>query len=329
LGRFVRFNGEESQKGDVLLERKLVIGFDELRILRDVAAGATAKVSLGEWRKTRVAVKCFFSLGEGDRDSLVQECGVHHGLRHPNVLQLLAVLAEPLCIVTEWMKRGSLFAVLNNSTLQVSWPLRLALGLGAARGVFYLHSLGLLHRDLKSKNILVDGDWNAKVGDFGVTTTVATMHTAAVVGTLLWVAPEVFEQSGRYGKPADVYSFGIILWELWTRAIPYAFNKDVSGSGLEIMRYVQGGGRPAFGAHECPTWLKELIQRCDCLHIARFMLDVTASRCWAQDVDSRPDMDSIVTTLTSHLAEEQGGRVTGREMSGEAQLHTPLLGNEF
>jgi len=128
-----------------------------------VAAGGQATVSFGIWRKTKVVIKQFHV--ENDFEVLRKEAQVHQKLRHPNVVMLLGICATPPCIVLELMQRGSLTDVLQSK--QYSQDIDLALSIrvlsDVARGMAYLHSKSILHRDLKSSNILLDVSWNAKV----------------------------------------------------------------------------------------------------------------------------------------------------------------------
>jgi serine/threonine protein kinase len=93
-----------------------------------------------------------------------------------------------------------------------------------AEGVYYLHSNTppILHRDLKSLNILVDADWNIKVSDFGLTDfkpDVDKPHNLQL-GTPFWMAPEAMEHQ-EFSEASDVYSFGMIIWEMFTRQVPF------------------------------------------------------------------------------------------------------------
>ncbi|KAL5996459.1 hypothetical protein ACLOJK_026538 [Asimina triloba] len=160
-------------------------------------------------------------------------------LRHPNILLFMGAVTSPqrLCIVTEFLPRGSLFRLLQRNTAKLDWRRRvhMALDIAAsyldtagpafhARGVNYLHHCTppIIHRDLKSSNLLVDKNWTVKVGDFGLSRlkheTYLTTKTGK--GTPQWMAPEVLRNEPSDEK-SDVYSFGVILWEITTEKIPW------------------------------------------------------------------------------------------------------------
>ncbi|XP_019075483.1 uncharacterized protein LOC100256793 isoform X2 [Vitis vinifera] len=165
-------------------------------------------------------------------------CGtVYHGLwygsvslmkrlRHPNVLLFMGAVTSPqrLCIVTEFLPRGSLFRLLQRNTSRLDWRRRVHMALDIAQGMNYLHHFNppIIHRDLKSSNLLVDRNWTVKVGDFGLSRlkheTYLTTKTGK--GTPQWMAPEVLRNEPSDEK-SDVYSYGVILWELATEKIPW------------------------------------------------------------------------------------------------------------
>jgi serine/threonine protein kinase len=110
------------------------------------------------------------------------------------------------------------------------------MALDAARGMLYLHSFQppLIHRDLKSHNILVTEDWSLKICDFGVARVRAeSRNMTGLQGTCAWMAPEVF-QSGLYSELADVFSFGIIMYEIISRKIVYPHLKFASEIGIKV-----------------------------------------------------------------------------------------------
>ena len=126
-----------------------------------------------------------------------------------------------------------------------------------ARGMKYLHSrVGIVQRDLKSQNLLIDGDNNVKVGDFGLSRKVDTTNNMTACGTPYWTAPEVV-RGEIYDQRADVYSFAIILWELITLSEPYK-GRDP----LEIAFAVADEGLRPKIPFVCPEEYSKLMQDC-------------------------------------------------------------------
>lgn len=182
----------------------------------------------------------------------------------------------------------------------LKWSLQLRLALGAAKGLLYLHSADppLVHGQLKSSNILVDDSWNAKLADFGTRRVADAMgfdrsrleSMDSSAGLLRWTAPEllkngeerVLKGTASAGslcpQAVDVYSFGMVLWELTTGEIPYAEMQ----SNSEIREYVLSGCRPMMKPGQCNIQWGELI-----------------TRCWSHNASKRPTAAEIVTTLES------------------------------
>ncbi|XP_028760145.1 probable serine/threonine-protein kinase DDB_G0282963 isoform X1 [Neltuma alba] len=202
--------------------------WEDLTIGEQIGQGSCGTVYHALWYGSDVAVKVF-SKQEYSDDVIMsfrQEVSVMKRLRHPNVLLFMGAVTSPqrLCIVTEFLPRGSLFRLLQRNTAKLDWRRRVHMALDIARGVNYLHhcSPPIIHRDLKSSNLLVDKNWTVKVGDFGLSRlkheTYLTTKTGK--GTPQWMAPEVLRNEPSDEK-SDVYSFGVILWELTTEKIPW------------------------------------------------------------------------------------------------------------
>ena len=131
--------------------------------------------------------------------------------------------------VMELMTLGSLRDVLSNELIpDIPSQLRVKMLRHAAKGMYFLHSSGIAHRDLKSLNLLLDAKWNVKVSDFGLTRFKEQIkrnqqEQLMQGGSIHWTAPEVLNESSYIDhEAADVYSFGIILWEVLTRLDPFA-----------------------------------------------------------------------------------------------------------
>lgn len=202
--------------------------WEDLTIGEQIGQGSCGTVYHAVWYGSDVAVKVFSRQEYSDEviHSFRQEVSLMKRLRHPNVLLFMGAVTSPqrLCIVTEFLPRGSLFRLLQRNTTKLDWRRRILMALDIARGVSYLHHCNppIIHRDLKSSNLLVDKHWTVKVGDFGLSRlkheTYLTTKTGK--GTPQWMAPEVLRNEPSDEK-SDVYSFGVILWELATEKIPW------------------------------------------------------------------------------------------------------------
>ncbi|KAK6787573.1 hypothetical protein RDI58_016098 [Solanum bulbocastanum] len=158
--------------------------------------------------------------------SVVCKVRIMKRLRHPNVVLFMgAVTRSPhLSIVTEFLHRGSLYRLIHRPNNQLDERRRLRMALDAARGMNYLHNCTpmIVHRDLKSPNLLVDKNWVVKVCDFGLSRMKHStfLSSRSTAGTAEWMAPEVLRNEPSNEK-CDVYSFGVILWELCTLQQPW------------------------------------------------------------------------------------------------------------
>lgn len=135
-------------------------------------------------------------------------------VRHPNIVMFLGACTKPpnYSIVMEYCQKGSLWSLLQNTTIPLPWEERKRIAIEIARAVLYLHLCNppILHRDLKSLNILLDENLHVKIADFGWTKTLDKYMTSKI-GTYQWMAPEVIG-SPNYSEKADVFSYSIILW---------------------------------------------------------------------------------------------------------------------
>ncbi|XP_020596506.1 probable serine/threonine-protein kinase DDB_G0282963 [Phalaenopsis equestris] len=202
--------------------------WEDLTIGEQIGQGSCGTVYHALWYGSDVAVKVFSKQEYSEEVifSFRQEVSLMKKLRHPNTLLFMGAVLTPerLCIVTEFLPRGSLFQLLQRNTIKLEWRRRTHMALDIARGMNYLHHCNppIIHRDLKSSNLLVDKNWTVKVGDFGLSRlkheTYLTTQTGK--GTPQWMAPEVLRNEPSDEK-SDVYSFGVILWELVTETIPW------------------------------------------------------------------------------------------------------------
>eukprot|EP00727_Mastigamoeba_balamuthi_P010947 m51a1_g6475 putative adenylate guanylate cyclase (2810) ;mRNA; f:78846-93655 len=232
-----------------------------------IGQGSFGVVHKALWRDTEVAAKTvrIEALQAQDVELVAKEVDVMRALRHPNILLYMcyARSADSFIIVTEYMPMGSLMDLLVNESVVIALRMRLAIMSDIALGMAYLHHNDppILHRDLKSSNILLDSNMQAKVSDFGLTLFAqrGSSHKgcAAVIGTILWTAPEVLDGAACTPQ-SDVYSFGIIAWEIITREVPY----DDCNPHTVAMRVVKEGLRPSLECGQFPSPIADLIAQC-------------------------------------------------------------------
>ncbi|XP_016431396.1 mitogen-activated protein kinase kinase kinase 10-like [Sinocyclocheilus rhinocerous] len=216
-------------------ESPLEIDFSELCLEEVIGAGGFGKVYKGAWRGEEVAVKAARQDPDEDisatAENVRQEARLFWMLRHRNIIALRGVcLREPnLCLVMEYARGGALNRALAGKKVPprvlVNWAVQVATGMD------YLHNqtfVPIIHRDLKSNNILilepVERDdlsgKTLKITDFGLAREWLRTTKMSAAGTYAWMAPEVIKLS-LFSKSSDVWSFGVLLWELLTGEVPY------------------------------------------------------------------------------------------------------------
>lgn len=227
------------------------IPFDSIRDLQWLGSGAQGAVFLGRLGNEMVAVKKVKDKTEADIKHLRK-------LNHPNIVAFRGVCMQHpcYCIVMEYCPYGQLYDLLKNGrqiapNTAISWSKQIA------SGMMYLHSHKIIHRDLKSPNVLLTYNDTLKISDFGTSRQWTDRSTKmSFAGTVAWMAPEVIRNEPCSEK-VDVWSFGVVLWELLTCEIPY---RDVESSAL-----IWGVGNNSLQLpipSSCPDGFKLLLQQC-------------------------------------------------------------------
>jgi len=197
----------------------------QLFIGNKFASGANSRIYRGIYKQRAVAVK-MVRIPERDEarraeleEQFNSEVAFLSRLYHPNIVQFIAACKKPpvYCIITEYMSQGTLRMYLNKKDpYSLSPETILKLALDISRGMEYLHAQGVIHRDLKSQNLLLNDEMRVKVADFGTSCLETKCQaTKGNKGTYRWMAPEMTKEK-PYTRKVDVYSFGIVLWELTT-----------------------------------------------------------------------------------------------------------------
>uniref|UniRef100_A0A453DJ87 Protein kinase domain-containing protein n=1 Tax=Aegilops tauschii subsp. strangulata TaxID=200361 RepID=A0A453DJ87_AEGTS len=198
---------------------------DLLQIEEKIASGSSGDLYRGTYLDVDVAIKFLRTehVNDNSKVEFLQEIMILRSVNHENVVRFYGACTKQrkYLIVTEYMAGGNLYDFLHkhNNTLELSLILRIAIGI--SKGMDYLHQNNIIHRDLKSANLLIGDGQVVKIADFGVSRQRSQEgDMTAETGTYRWMAPEVINHK-PYDHKADVFSFAIVLWELVTSKVPY------------------------------------------------------------------------------------------------------------
>nr|WIL59816.1 nodulation protein [Melilotus officinalis] len=262
------------------------IDMSKLFLGHKFAHGAHSRLYHGVYKEESVAVKIIRVPDDDENGELasklenqfVREVTLLSRLHHRNVIKFIAASRNPpvYCIITEYLSEGSLRAYLHKLEHKAI-PLEklIAFALDISHGMAYIHSQGVIHRDLKPENVLIDEDFRLKLADFGIACEEAVCDLLADdPGTYRWMAPEMIKRKS-YGRKVDVYSFGLILWEMLTGTIPYEDMNPIQAAFAVVNKKL----RPVIPSN-CPPAMRALIEQC-----------------WSLQPDKRPDFWQIVKVL--------------------------------
>jgi tRNA A-37 threonylcarbamoyl transferase component Bud32 len=187
---------------------------------KPIGSGGFCNVYQVSWQGEPAALK-YFKLkpnrGAETEQYFQRECAIMSQLHHPNIIQFYGAYkgrgSNSLGYLMAYMPKGSLRQLLLHKEEQLEWSVRYRIAAGTARAIAHLHALGIHHRDIKSENVLIDAGYKPKLADFGLS---AWHHEAvdAEVGTPIYMAPELLSQGQSYVNACDMFSFGLLLWEI-------------------------------------------------------------------------------------------------------------------
>lgn len=263
------------------------INFDDIMFgaNSEIGKGAFGTVHKAKWRGIDCAVKLLNSdqLTPSQLADFSDEVEIMSRVtNHPRIVRFLGACLQPPspAIVLQYLPSGSVEDLLVKRQTHVSWPVLVRMMTDAALGVFHLHCEGVIHRDLATRNLLVDEHFHAYVSDFGMSRlrdydeANSAQQTKSDVGPLKWMAPECIRDK-VYSVKSDTWAFGVTLWEAFSQSVPFAHLDAVSAA----MKIVYEGQRL-----ELPKWAPEKL---------RAILAV----CWKDQPEDRPTMDNIATLL--------------------------------
>jgi serine/threonine protein kinase len=261
----------------------------EIHLVKRLAVGPLSEVYAAIWRDIKVGVKLLMPK-EGmieDMELAVRnfrrEIWLMGRLKHPNIVHLVGASLTMSCyvLVMEYMSNGSLYDYLRDESNFFPSQMIITSAFDIASGMKYIHQSGVLQRDLKSKNLLLSENLVVKVSDFGLSRLADKSYGVyTFVGTPFWVAPEIIRHE-PYNEKADIYSYGVVLWELVERKDPY--------EGLNAFQVpflvANEGLRPEKLTNTCPLGLSELMLSC-----------------WDADPSKRPSFPEIYDTIQKLFA---------------------------
>lgn len=300
----------------------ILIFRDTINLGKELGKGGFGIVYEGTWAFRKVAVKCYEGsrLPERIAQEMRHEVSMMLQLDHECLVRLFGIVEEenrPPMLVMEHGANGSLYTFLH-SELEISWPHRLKLAEELARGLAYLHSKGIVHRDIKSLNVVLDRDYHAKWCDFGLaqlkqhSTTTSKADASGgggLAGTLHWMAPELFSRKSSTPRmQSDIWALGMLFYELASRGIPY---KDAQ-TPQQVMNWIMSGE-----GEEIPE---------ECLEQFPDFASIM-QECWAS-LDERPTAAHIaaeVDVIAKRIGVELKG-VTGLNSSSSEQNSILSLG---
>jgi len=245
----------------------MMVDGNQLEYLQLLGSGASGDVYKGLYKSKHVAIKVLKETAEAEVDEFKKEFEIMSAVRHPNVVFFYGVSTQPrLCMVMEYCARGSLFKVLKDDKLDFDWKRGIEICNEMTAGLLALHKSNIYHRDLKSLNLLVTQEWHVKLCDFGLSrfNTKDNLDTMKQMrGTFAYVDPEVYN-NGTFTAASDIYSMGIIFWEVANRIVtgkyaqPYSEYKHIQFDFQIVVQAAKSDLRPTIPP-KCPPPFTQLI----------------------------------------------------------------------
>jgi len=241
----------------------------------------------GEWQKKPVAIKVLNANDNSmeDKNEFKKEINLMMQLKHCNIVGFYGTSVSRngnAMLIMEYVAKGSLYNILHNNEEKLPWTVRIQITIDIGLGVEYLHSQKVIHCDLNSHNVLITNEYRAKLTDFGLSkikhdiTSRSNSGSGNMLGTLLWMAPELTTGEKTNNSRTDIYSYGVTMWEIAARKKPFA------------------GMNPTIQALKIASGTRETIPAETPLNYAKLI-----KKCWDQRAEERPTATQVVEELTA------------------------------
>ncbi|KAI3507135.1 hypothetical protein L1887_21935 [Cichorium endivia] len=310
--RFIRSRLKILKSQSIIVERERqwqdTIDPQTLDLGKVIGRGGYGVVHKGSYQGQTVAAKLLDfgkrKIPKGSmgivKDNFIEEVEVWKNLDHPNVTKMIGATISMItsnsrhkvknpkpennfCVVSEYLKGGSLRSYLSKHRIKkLPYKTVVRFAIDIAKGLSYLHSRNVIHRDVKPENMLIDQQKTIKLADFGESEIepLELFIRSGERGTRGYMAPELVSRQ-PYGRKCDVYSFGICLWEIYCCDMAYTF--DLENLTPDIYKEM----RPSIPMH-CPRPLTQLMEQC-----------------WDTDPTKRPEMNDVVVVLEEIVKSEE------------------------
>jgi len=282
-GRFLGYFSSETSAQTIYRQTYIDEG-------QKLGRGAFGQVFRGTYDDKVVAIKV------SDHSTITIEIAIQQKLMHPNIVQFIASARINLSgyLVMELISGGNLENYARNSNLPLDEKKCLDIVSDVAEGLAYLHGLGILHRDIKSSNMLFTAEMRIKIADFGLAIELNNVVESGVklVGTPIYMAPEIlYKGSARaYRTKTDIYALGVMIFELIRRKEPFSYlveYKDGKPNFSKLSKHIGQGKRASF-PNDASISLQQLVEQC-----------------WNQDPEQRPEAVEIIHRVNEEMNSKQ------------------------
>ena len=297
-GSFIQSNDIESNKSNIMKNnqnqkrviKNLLIPFKDISLLNEIFSrkNGLGKIYKGTYKGEEIACRVvnFQRLSRYELEAITKDFEILIPLNNPNICKIIGICIEKdnmIMIVTNYYKKGSLFDLLHVQKEKLSDKNKLNIAIGIIKGLQYLHENNIIHYHLSSKNIYIEDDLNPLIADFGFYN---LAENASIFNKYInknsYSSPEMLIDTKKIchklnienNEKNDIYSFGMLLWEIYTETIPF----DVKLS--ELKKYIlEEKYRPEV-SNELNKEIVELIRAC-----------------WDSEINNRPSSDKILSVL--------------------------------